>query len=252
MALSKVLSTLVEEDGSVRRTIVPHAGRREAGGERERKAAIDDGEEFRVRVGLRPGVSFVGNPNISLPDRLWESPSLTIIGIDAPRVARASNTIEAAARARISLRLPPEEDPEAVRQRLTDHIYQQVPWGLECAVLPFSAEAGWRAASRNPFFSAGLKALTKGYGRTPTLIGMGGSIPAVAMLRRAFGQIEFLLTGIEDDRSLAHGIDESLELDDWRKACLAEALLFEEIETAMTLSRIDGKQDLTQEEKGDY
>ena len=70
--------------------------------------------------------------------------------------------------------------------------------------------------------------------------------------QEAFGQIEFLLTGIEDDRSRAHGIDESLELDDWRKACLAEALLFEEIETAMTLSRIDGKQDLTQEEKGDY
>jgi hypothetical protein len=33
------------------------------------------------------------------------------------------------------------------------------------------------------------------------------------------------VTGVEDQDSRAHGANESLHLDEWRRACLAEALL---------------------------
>ncbi len=38
-----------------------------------------------------------------------------------------------------------------------------------------------------------------------------------------------LVTGVEDPDSRAHGIDESLHLAEFGKACLAEALLLEHL-----------------------
>lgn len=227
MALCRLLASLVEADGSVLKSIVGPVAQ---GGMARREALSPESEaDLRQRAGLRPQVGFIGDVSLSPLDRLWEAPSLTILGIDVPRVRGSSNTIQPAVRARISLRLPPEEDPEAVRQRLTEHIHEQVPWSLECDVVPVSVERGWRATADRPAVEAALSSLRKAYDRPATIIGMGGSLPAVAMLRRAFGDLDFLLTGVEDHESRTHGIDESLDLAEWRKACLAESLLFEEI-----------------------
>jgi len=40
-------------------------------------------------------------------ERLWTKPSLSIIGLDAPKVAGSSNTLVPTARARLSMRLAP-------------------------------------------------------------------------------------------------------------------------------------------------
>lgn len=230
IALCRVLSSLVDQHGSLVTSIIPQKrGAEQTNNARREHLSAADENELRNRVGLHPGVDFIGDPEISLLDRLWEGPSVTVIGIDAPRVVGASNSIQPIGRARISLRLPPDEDPQTVRQRLQEHIKEHVPWGLECTVSPFSAERGWRAPSDSPTVAAAFSSLEKGYGRPATAIGMGGSVPAVAMLRRAFGDVEFLLTGIEDHKSHTHGIDESLNLDDWRNACIAESLLFSEL-----------------------
>ncbi|MGH3443072.1 MAG: hypothetical protein ACRDUY_13720 [Nitriliruptorales bacterium] len=45
----------------------------------------------------------------------------------------------------------------------------------------------------------------------------------------AFGGAPYLLTGIEDPATNAHGEDESLHLADFTNACVAEALLFAEL-----------------------
>jgi acetylornithine deacetylase/succinyl-diaminopimelate desuccinylase-like protein len=62
------------------------------------------------------------------------------------------------------------------------------------------------------------------------LTGVGGSIPFVADLVRAFPAAQILITGVEDPGSRAHSPNESLHLDTFRKAVLAEALLLESLQ----------------------
>ena len=60
-------------------------------------------------------------------------------------------------------------------------------------------------------------------------IGAGGTIPFVKAFAEAYPQASILLTGVEDPDGRAHGANESLLLDDFRKVCLSEALLLQEL-----------------------
>src|SRR5581483_11733334 len=66
-------------------------------------------EAFRTEAGLLPGVELVGEG--PLAERLWTRPSVNVIGIDAPAVHGSRNILVDRARARVSLRIPPGEDP---------------------------------------------------------------------------------------------------------------------------------------------
>ena len=60
-------------------------------------------------------------------------------------------------------------------------------------------------------------------------MGMGGSIPFIAEFQRVFPSAAILVTGVEDPDTRAHGIDEGLHLAEFRKVCLAEALLLQNL-----------------------
>jgi acetylornithine deacetylase/succinyl-diaminopimelate desuccinylase-like protein len=67
------------------------------------------------------------------------------------------------------------------------------------------------------------------YGNAAVEIGTGGSIPFIAEFARAFPGAAVLVTGVGDPESRWHGIDESLHLGMWQRACLAEALLLQRL-----------------------
>jgi acetylornithine deacetylase/succinyl-diaminopimelate desuccinylase-like protein len=55
-------------------------------------------------------------------------------------------------------------------------------------------------------------------------MGVGGSIPFVAAFSDAYPNAAIVLTGAADPTSRAHGPNESLDLDDWKKSIIAEAI----------------------------
>ena len=59
---------------------------------------------------MLPGVDLVGDGSIA--ERLYGRPSINVIGIDAPAVDGAANALVPKARARVSVRLAPGQDPE--------------------------------------------------------------------------------------------------------------------------------------------
>ncbi|MDT7569875.1 MAG: hypothetical protein QOE05_49, partial [Actinomycetota bacterium] len=63
------------------------------------------------------------------------------------------------------------------------------------------------------------------YGNEAVEMGVGGSIPFIAEFARAYPGATVLVTGVGDPQSRWHGIDESLDLGMWERACLAEMLL---------------------------
>lgn len=184
-------------------------------------------EELRHEVSLRPGVRLLGSGPIA--ERLWSRPSVSVLGIDAPRVREASNQIVPVATAKVSLRIAPGEDPPKARDLLARHLVEHAPWGVEVRVDEGEAGAGIRVPRDGPGFAAMRRAMECAYGRPPVERGSGGSIPLVPVLAKAFPRAEILIYGASDEKSQYHSVDESVDLGDLERAVLAEALLFSEL-----------------------
>lgn len=235
--LARLLATLTDEHGRVAVPGLLDDVREPTADERRRIAALDfDEAAFRAEAGLLDDVPLAGDPRLHPLERVWMQPFVTVIGIDAPSVEGSSNTLQPRARARISLRLAPGQDPDRALELLTRHLADRAPWGLEVEVVPGAAARPYVADLSHPATEAALRALHTGFGHEPVLAGIGGTIPFIDPFVQAFsgpdGQVPALLMGIEDPDTRAHGIDESLHLDDWHKACLAQAALLDELSAA--------------------
>ena len=236
-ALTKLLGGLTDDHGAVAIPGFADDVRAPTARERERLDALDfDEGAFRGEAGMRPGVALTGDPAASVLERLWMRPTVTVIGIDAPSVAASSNTLAAVARARLSLRLAPGQDPQRAQRVLAEWLRASTPWGLELGVTAGAAAGAFVADPDDPVFAAAERALGRAYGADVVYQGIGGSIPLLGPLSRAFTTdparpTPALLTGVEDPDTRAHGTDESLHLGDWQRACLAEAYLFAELAT---------------------
>ena len=165
----------------------------------------------------------------SLVDRLWTRPAISVVGIDAPSVAEASNTLIPAARAKISLRVAPGDDAVKASAALTEHLERNVPWGAQLTVTEGQTGQPCSVNARGAGYEAARSAFQEAWGVEPIDMGMGGSIPFIAEFQQAFPEATILVTGVEDPDTRAHGIDEGLHLAEFRKVCLAEALLLQNL-----------------------
>ena len=191
--------------------------------------------EFRAEASVLDGVQLAGTG--SIPDRLWMKPALSVIGIDAPSVEHSSNTILHTARAKISLRLAPGQDPLAAAEALRAHLIDSAPFGARVTVTPGEWGQSFRApAGENSTASAAMDvaraAFATAWGRPAVDVGMGGSIPFIADLLEVSPDAAILITGVEDPDSRAHAANESVHLGELRKVVLAEALLLASFGTA--------------------
>jgi acetylornithine deacetylase/succinyl-diaminopimelate desuccinylase-like protein len=213
-ALARLLSTLHDERGNV---AIPGL----ASG--EPPAANLTEEEYRADVGARPGVQLIGEGSIT--ERLWAKPALVVLGIDAPRVREASNQIVPVARAKISLRLAPGDDPERAHDALTKHLEANAPWGVEVRVTEGGSGEPYVVRTEGPAYDAARRAFREAWGTDPVDMGAGGSIPFVADFAERWPDAALLLTGVEDRQGRAHAENESVDLRELERAALAEALL---------------------------
>ena len=234
-ALCKLVAALTDDRGAVAVPALREGVPGHDAATAERIAALGfDEDGFRADAGLLDGVPLGGDPELHPLHRLWREPNLTVIGFDAPAVAGSSNPLVPSARARLSLRLAPGQDACRTRDALVAHLRAQRPLGLEVEVVPGAAGDPFLADLDDPATAAALQALEAAYGAPAALIGVGGSIPLLEPMARAFGGAAVLLTGVEDPDTRAHGIDESLHLGDFRRACTAHAFLLEALRVALT------------------
>ncbi|HSK56809.1 MAG TPA: dipeptidase [Jiangellales bacterium] len=187
-------------------------------------------DAFRADAGLLDGVELIGSG--SLADRLWTRPALTVIGLDVPAIAGAANVLQPVARAEVSLRLAPGQDPDAAVEALTTHLTSHAPFGARVTVSPAETGAPTALDASGPAYEAARAALREAWdGVEPVEMGVGGSIPFIEEFARLFPDASVLVTGVEDPDSRAHGADESLHLAEFARACHAEALLLRHLAT---------------------
>jgi acetylornithine deacetylase/succinyl-diaminopimelate desuccinylase-like protein len=219
MATIKLLSTLWHDDGAVA-----------VAGLEERDAETPDYDEAMLRheAGLPDGVTPVGRGSIL--GRIWNKPSITVIGIDATSLEAASNTLAPEISVVISARVAPGQRAEEAYAALEAHLRAHAPFGAQLTFSdvdcgdPFLVDtSGWAV-------ELARTALSEGYGVESVDAGIGGSIPFIADLVEQFPGAQILVTGVEDPHTRAHSPNESLHLDTFRNAVLSEALLLEKID----------------------
>src|SRR3989442_9566510 len=179
-------------------------------------------KELREWAGVRPGVEMIGEGNLT--ERMWTRPAISVLGIDAPRTPEASNQLLPRARAKVSMRIPPGQDPDEAMEALVKHLESNVPWGAEVTVIREGAGAPYALTTGGPANDAMKRAMREAFGKAPVEMGAGGSIPFVAEFAAVFPDATLMLTGAGDPKCNAHSENESLDLADLQKSCLAEAL----------------------------
>lgn len=218
MVLVRLLATLHDDQGNVA----------VEGLHTEPAPAVDYPEErIRQESAILDGVDYIGEGTFA--ERLWTKPSITIVGLGATPVAKASNTLWPRAAAKISMRLAPGEDASSAQEKLIKHLEARVPWGAKITVRPGEEGDPSVVAFDGPYAEAARSAFRDAWAAEPVFMGQGGSIPMIADFQRAYPQATVLVTGVGDPDSRPHGSNESLHLGDFRRACLSEALLVHNI-----------------------
>jgi cysteinylglycine-S-conjugate dipeptidase len=219
MALTRLLTTLWTEDGSPAVDGLVWAP----------AADVDYPEErLRAESGAAPGTSWIGTG--SAVERMWTRPSITVTGLDAPKVAGASNTLVPVARARVTVRIAPGDTTANAATCLREHLEKHVPWGAELTTTVVDAGEPTVLPMAGPAYDAARSALAEAWdGTAPVDMGSGGSIPFIAEFQEAFPQASILVTGVEDPDTRAHGANEGLHLPEFERAVLAEALLLQHL-----------------------
>jgi len=184
-------------------------------------------EELRAQAGVLSGVQLIGKGGLT--DRMWMKPSVSVLAIDAPPVREAINQLVPIARAKVSMRIPPGQDGKAALRALADHLVRNVPWGVAMSISHESVGEPFVTKTGGPAYKAMKWALSKAFDHKAVDIGAGGTIPFLFDLAELFPKAEIMVTGVEDPTSRAHGPDESVDLGELERACLAEALFLEKL-----------------------
>ncbi|MEV6196333.1 dipeptidase [Streptomyces sp. NPDC051920] len=214
-ALIRLLDSLRAKDGST--TVDGLAG----------EAAWDglqyEEQAFREDAKVLDGVELIGSGTVA--DRVWARPAVTVLGIDCPPVVGATPSVQASARALISLRVPPGVDAAEATKLLEAHIEAHTPWGARVSTERIGQGQAFRADTSSPAYASMAEAMAVAYpGREMQSAGMGGSIPLCNTLASLYPETEILLIGLSEPEAQIHAVNESVSPDELERLSVAEAL----------------------------
>lgn len=233
MALIKLLARFVDDNG---RMVL---GRQEVPADWA-KASYDvplDADTVVTGAGLVDGVMPLPLDGKSYAEWLWRQPAVTILSTSMPRPDQNKNALRAGATATLSIRLAPGQTA-ADMEALVRGALENPPGGVnvELTVRPGGASS-WLYEPKGPAFPAADRAYEKAWGRPLLQVGIGGSIPFVALFGQRFGDLPLILNGVLDPESGAHGPDESMHLGVFKKAIAANVHLLAELAATPGLKR---------------
>ena len=153
----------------------------------------------------------------SYSKRLWLEPALSVLAIDAPNVDESINLLIPSTKAKVSLRLPPTEDPDHAMKMLEEHIEKNTPWGAQVKFIPESKGSGVVADPKKEFTKKLIKEFKEVWKTEPAYMGVGGSIPFANVFTEQFPEAELVLIGPGDDEGNAHAPNESVCIEDIEK-----------------------------------
>ncbi len=221
ITLARLLSTLHNEEGDV---AVKGLVRNEAS---DLEVPVD---KLAEELGAVDGLQTIGSD--SAASRLWTKPAISVLAVDAPRMSEAINLLVPVARAKVSMRTAPGQDPVLAREALDRHLREKLPWGAELRVDFVEEAEGFLQVSEHLAIDAWRQGLEVAWGVPPVEMGQGGTIPFLASFAKEFPHAPLLLAGIGDPGSAHHAPNESQDMGELEKVIVAEAVALRILGTA--------------------
>jgi acetylornithine deacetylase/succinyl-diaminopimelate desuccinylase-like protein len=166
-------------------------------------------------------------------ERMWMRPTLEINGTYGGYQGPGGKTIVPSfARAKLSARLVPAQDPAHVKRAVRDELLRLAPRGVRVEV---SADGDVRAVETShdhPAVAAAARAMERGFGKPPVFIGTGGTIGPVSSFDRILGLPQVLIgVGLPDDA--IHAPNEKFDLGQFFGGIETMTYLYDELATAL-------------------
>ncbi|AMB58144.1 M20/M25/M40 family metallo-hydrolase [Microterricola viridarii] len=213
-AMIRILDTLHDENGD---TVIAGVDSGSWGG-----AAMEE-DVYREGSAILPDVQYLGTGSLS--DRIWAKPSVTVLGMDLPNTAEASNVLLPEVTAKLSMRIVPGSDGDAQLEALMAHLRAQRPWNCQVEVEKVKVGHAFAVDESHPAIVAASTALAEAYGVPVEAIGSGASIPLVASLQKVAPAGAIVLWGAEDTaQSRIHASDESVDPGEIERMIAAQTL----------------------------
>jgi acetylornithine deacetylase/succinyl-diaminopimelate desuccinylase-like protein len=182
--------------------------------------------------------AFLGAVGLSTPageagrlplEQLWSRPTAEINGIFGGYTGAGFKTVlPAEARAKVSFRLVPGQDPQAIGAAFRAWVGAQLPPDCTAEFHGHGASPACAMDSRHPAFEAARAALGEEWGLPAAYVGCGGSIPVAGLFQSLLG-MEALLTGFASDDDRIHAPDEKYDLRSFRKGIRSWARILDRI-----------------------
>ncbi len=234
LALVMLLRRLVDDDG--RFCLAPADVPSEWA-----KAAWDvplDNDAIKSGSHLAPGVEPIPPRDRAPAEWLWRQPSVTVLSTTLPTAGNEKNALRAGATATLSIRVAPGQTSEELMAKIREALLSDPPSGVLVEVTERDNGAeSWLYVPEGPAFPAADRAYKKAWGRELLQVGIGGSIPFVALFGKRYGDLPLILNGVMDPATGAHGPNESMHLGVFKKAIVANVYLLEELSRVPELIR---------------
>jgi acetylornithine deacetylase/succinyl-diaminopimelate desuccinylase-like protein len=164
---------------------------------------------------------------------MWRRPTLEINGMHGGYQGAGSKTIiPSFARAKLTARLVPHQDPAHVKRVVTAFIKQAAPAGVRVEIEEHGDVRAVETSRDHPAVKAAARAMERGFGKPPVFIGTGGTIGPVSSFDRILHLPQVLIgVGLPDDA--IHAPNEKFDLGQFFGGIETMTYLYDELAAAL-------------------
>ncbi|MGI6250471.1 MAG: dipeptidase [Anaerolineaceae bacterium] len=218
IVLSEIIAKLHNPDGSV---AVPGFYDKVIPITPEEKARINSAQELEKDFVQMTGVPrLYGEKDFSPLERAGARPTLDVNGLYSGFIGEGAKTIiPAYAKAKISCRIVPNQEPDEVYSQIQKYIASLVPDTVRATLFKHSSGPAYLAQDA-PGVNNLINALTDTWNQPITYKREGGSVPVATTMQRMLG-VKSLLTGFGLPDDGIHSPNEHQHLPTWKKGVQA-------------------------------
>jgi acetylornithine deacetylase/succinyl-diaminopimelate desuccinylase-like protein len=171
----------------------------------------------------------VGERGYTTLERITARPTLDVNGMWSGYIGDGAKTVlPSFAAAKVSMRLVPDQDPDALFPAYEAHVRGLAPAGVTVKVINHHGAVPFITSPEHPMMQAAYRALARSWTKKPALIREGGSIPVMATFQQVLGLPSILMGfGLHDDQ--VHAPNEKFSLTSFHGGTKSCAYLYEEL-----------------------
>ena len=230
-ALAQMLATLKDRNGRVAVAGFYDGVRKLSAAERADYAQLPYDEAREAELLGVPELA--GEAGFSPLERMWRRPTLELNGMYGGYQGPGGKTIVPSfARAKLSARLVPVQDPAHVKRAVSEHLQRAAPPGVRVEIEAHGDVRAVETSRDHPAVAAAARAMERGFGKPPVFIGTGGTIGPVSSFDRILGLPQVLIgVGLPDDA--IHAPNEKFDLGQFYGGIETMAYLYDELAGAL-------------------